>query len=82
MFERIMRSLGIEPSKAKKALARVCERAARFKLNGRLVRHSPLSRFEELDVLVMGFDGKVTLWTALRDGARLGERRPWVDFGS
>jgi hypothetical protein len=80
-FEQIMRSLEIEPSKTKTALARVGERAARFKLNGRLVQHSPLSRFEELDVLVMGLDGKVTLWTTLRDGARLGERLPWVDFG-
>jgi hypothetical protein len=80
-FERIMRSLDIEPSRTKATLARLGERAARFKLNGRLVQHSPLSRFEELDVLVMGLDGKVTLWTTLRDGARLGERLPWVDFG-
>ena len=76
-----MRSLGVAPSKTKTALARVGQRAARFKLNGRLVRHSPLSRFEELDVLIIGIDGKVTLWTTLRDGARLGERLPWVDFG-
>ena len=76
-----MLSLGISPSKPKAALALMGERAARFKLNGRLVRHSPLSRFEELDVLLIGLDAKATLWGTLRDSAGLGQRLPHVDFG-
>jgi len=80
-FEYIMRSLRIAPSRAKGMLAIVGERAARLKLNGRIIRHSPLSRFEELDVLVTGLDGKATMWTTLRDGAGLGLRLPHVDFG-
>jgi hypothetical protein len=80
LFERLMRSLGFAPSKVKNALAVVGERLARLKPNGRLVRHSPLSRFEELDALLMGIDGKVTLWTTLRDEAGLAERLPSLDF--
>ncbi len=80
LFERLMRSLGFSPSKVKNALIVVGERLARLKPNGRLVRHSPLSRFEELDALIMGIDGKVTLWTTLRDDARLAERVPRLDF--
>jgi hypothetical protein len=81
-LEHIMHLLGVAPSRAKAMLAIVGERAARFKLNGRILSHSPLSRFEELDVLIMGLDGKATMWTTLRDGAGLGLRLPHVDFGA
>jgi hypothetical protein len=81
-FEGIMRVLGFAGSASKNLLAVLGERAARFKPNGRIVAYSPLSRFEELDALMMGIDGKVTLWTTLREGANLERRFPGVDFGA
>lgn len=79
-FRQIMRRPGFSTRTPKAALALVAERLGRLKLNGRLVSRSPLSRFEELDFLVMGIDGKVVLWQNLRDGAGLGERLPDIDF--
>jgi hypothetical protein len=79
-FEQLMRRLDIPRQPAKPVLAMAGERLGRLKLNGRLRGYSPLSRFEELDLLVMGIDGKVVLWTNLRDHADLGARLPDVDF--
>jgi hypothetical protein len=79
-FERIMASVGVARSPVKGPLAIAGERVSRLKLNGRLTTYSPLSRFLELDVLTMGIDGKVQLWTTLRDLAGLGPRLHDVDF--
>jgi hypothetical protein len=79
-FERIMDRLGLSKSRAKPALATAAERVGRLKLNGHLRSPSPLSRFVELDALVIGLDGKVTLWENLRDHAGLAARLPDVDF--
>lgn len=79
-FESIMRELGIRPNPVKAGLAVVAERCGRLKLNGRLRSYSPLSRFEELEFLAMGIDGKKQLWTTLRDLASLESRLPQVDF--
>ena len=79
-FQQIMGRLGIPRSRVKPALAIVGERFGRLKLNGRLTEYSPLSRFEELDVLRMGIDGKIVLWANLRDLTGLASRLPDVDF--
>ncbi len=79
-FERIMERLGLLKSTVKPVLATVAERVGRAKLNGRLRGYSPLSRFEELDFLAMGIEGKKILWATLRDVAGLAERLPDVDF--
>jgi hypothetical protein len=79
-FEAIMRRLEIPRSRVKPSLAISAERLGRLKLNGRLVGYSPLSRFEELDFLIMGIEGKKTLWANLRDHAGLAVRLPDVDF--
>ncbi|MCA1679456.1 MAG: hypothetical protein LC777_11135 [Actinobacteria bacterium] len=79
-FEQLMQRLDIPRQAAKPVLAMAGERLGRLKLNGHLKGYSPLSRFEELDFLVMGIDGKVVLWTNLRDHAGLGARLPDVDF--
>ena len=79
-FEQIMSRLGIPRARIKPALAVAGERLGRLKLNGRLKEYSPLSRFEELDVLRMGIDGKMVLWGNLRDLAGLRERLSDVDF--
>ena len=80
LFEQLMRRLGFSTRTPKALLAVAAERVGRLKLNGRLVSRSPLSRFEELDFLVMGIDGKVVLWQNLRDGAGLAARLPDIDF--
>ena len=80
LFEQMMRRLGFSTRTPKALLAVVAERAGRLKLNGRILSRSPLSRFEELDFLVMGIDGKVVLWQNLRDGAGLGARLPDINF--
>jgi hypothetical protein len=79
-FEQIMARLEIPKTHVKPLLAIAGERFGRLKLNGRLTGYSPLSRFEELDVLLVGIDGKVGLWTNLRDLAGLAGRLPDVDF--
>jgi hypothetical protein len=81
-FEGLMQRLEIARNPAKPVLAMAGERFGRLKLNGQLKGYSPLSRFEELDFLVMGIDGKVVLWQNLRDHAGLGARLPDVDFGA
>jgi hypothetical protein len=79
-FEQIMRRLGLRRSRVKPALATAAERLGRLKPNGHLRSPSPLSRFIELDALVMGLEGKEVLWENLRDHAGLGARLPDVDF--
>ncbi len=79
-FQDIMRRLGVRANPAKTGFAIVAERLGRFKMNGRLRSYSPLSRFEELEILAMGIDGKKQLWTTLRDLAGLATRLPDVDF--
>jgi hypothetical protein len=79
-FEQIMQRVGVPRTPAKPVLAMAGERIGRLKLNGHLRGYSPLSRFEELDFLVMGIDGKVVLWENLRYHAGLGARLPDTDF--
>jgi len=81
-FEDIMQRIGIPKNVAKPLLAMVGERFGRLKLNGQLRGYSPLSRFQELDIIVTGIEGKVLLWTTLRDLAGLGARLPDVDFSA
>jgi hypothetical protein len=64
-LEKIMNQLDITPSATKVGLVRMAELLGRLKLNGRLFKHSPLSRVVELEVLVVGIRGKEALWTAL-----------------
>jgi hypothetical protein len=81
-FAQIMDRLGLPKSRVKPGLATVAERLGRLKLNGHLLTTSPLSRFVELDALVMGLDAKRILWANLRDHAGLGTRLPDVDFAA
>jgi len=69
----LMGRLSIGRDRLKVALAWGGEKAGRLKLNGELVRYSPLSRLEELEILTLGVQGKLALWQALNalDGSRL-----------
>jgi hypothetical protein len=79
-FEDIMRRLGIRPDRVKTTLVTAAERVGRIKPNGHARSYSPLSRFEELEALVMGLGAKPLLWENLRDRAGLGAALPDVDF--
>jgi hypothetical protein len=63
---QIMRSLDIRPRRLKSALAVLAERAGRLKLNGSLVRRSPLSSVIEFEAMHLGVEGKIDGWQALR----------------
>ena len=65
-LEALMARMGVEPSHAKDVVARFAERVGRLKLNGRVLRRSPLSDVVELETLVVGITGKEALWESLR----------------
>jgi uncharacterized membrane protein (Fun14 family) len=67
VLEGIMRRLGVEPDRVKDTFSRMAGRVGRLKLNGRLLRRSPLSDLLELEALVVGITGKQALWVSLRD---------------
>lgn len=79
-FRGLMRQLNVRADPVKPVLTWAAERIGRFKPNGRLRGYSPLSRFEELEFLAMGIEGKKQLWTTLRDLAGLADRLPDTDF--
>ncbi|MCW4355941.1 hypothetical protein ONR57_21785 [Hoyosella sp. YIM 151337] len=79
-FRDMMRRLGFRENPVKVLGALASERLGRLKLNGRIVRYSPLSRFDELDFLTMGIEGKKQLWHTLESLADLTTRLPEVDF--
>lgn len=64
-LERLMQTLDVHPSAAKRAAAFLGERLARLKTNGRLYTYSPLSRVLELEGLALGILGKLALWEGL-----------------
>jgi hypothetical protein len=66
-LRRVMAAAGARRSPAKLALAWLAEKAGRLKLNGRLLRRSPLSPLIELDAAEVGIYGKQLLWQLLRD---------------
>ncbi|GAB2994681.1 hypothetical protein LWP59_01245 [Amycolatopsis acidiphila] len=70
----IMAALG-EPVRRVEMLAGwAAEKAARFKLNGRIVTRSPLSRLMEFEAMRLGVEGKVAGWRTLRARAAVDPR--------
>ena len=61
----IMRALGASVDQLKVLGGWGAEKLGRFKLNGRLLGYSPLSRLVELEALALGVSGKRALWRAL-----------------
>ena len=64
-LEAITDQLDIPRDQVKNTLARGLELAGRLKLNGQLTGYSPLSRLVELEGLITGISGKISLWRAL-----------------
>jgi hypothetical protein len=62
----VMARLSVGEDRLKVAVAWGAEKAGRLKLNGALLRYSPLSRLEELEALSLGVEGKLALWRTLR----------------
>ena len=65
-LEAIMDDLGFGADRAKNIALWAAEKAGRLKSNGQLVGYSPLSRLVELEGLISGINGKLSLWTSLR----------------
>jgi hypothetical protein len=62
----IMAALGIPVRSYKVCAAWIGEKAARLKLNGRLLARSPLSSLEELEMMRLGVEGKAAGWRTLQ----------------
>jgi hypothetical protein len=62
----LMAVLGLPVRHYKLSAAWAAEKAARLKLNGRLLGRSPLSSLEELEMLRLGVEGKAAGWRTLR----------------
>ena len=62
----LMAALGLPVRQYKLSAAWAAEKAARLKLNGRLLSRSPLSSLEELEMLRLGVEGKAAGWRTLR----------------
>jgi len=65
-LREIMRDLGVGDDVLKLVAAWTGEKLGRLKLNGRLTSYSPLSRVLELEGLIMGVNGKLSMWLAFR----------------
>jgi hypothetical protein len=63
----IMRALDVGVDSVKVLGGWGAEKLGRFKLNGRLLGYSPLSRVVEIEALALGVTGKLALWRALED---------------
>ena len=62
--ERVMRRLGVSPSRSQVALLRLGERIGRLKPNGHLVGRAPLSDVIELEALIATVHVKIAGWQA------------------
>jgi hypothetical protein len=62
----LMAVLEVPVRRYKLSAAWAAEKAARLKLNGRLLARSPLSSLEELEMLRLGVEGKAAGWRTLR----------------
>ncbi|HEX3814483.1 MAG TPA: hypothetical protein VHX59_16730 [Mycobacteriales bacterium] len=82
-LRQIMADLEVKPQRYKAMAASVAEKLGRLKLNGRLLRHSPLSSVIELEAMRLGVEGKAAGWRTLRmvaeDDPRLdAEQLDWL----
>jgi hypothetical protein len=65
-LEDIMALFEVSPSAPKNALSWSGEKLGRLKLNGSLRQYSPLSRVIDLEGLVLGVRGKLSMWENLQ----------------
>lgn len=65
-LHEVMDHLGVRPSRLKIAFGWAAERSGTLKLNGRVLRYSPLSRVFELEGLAALLSMRIRRWEALR----------------
>jgi hypothetical protein len=68
-LQDVMEALDVPVRHPETWAAWTAERMGRLKLNGRLVRRSPLSRVLELEAMRLGVEGKAAGWRTLRASA-------------
>jgi hypothetical protein len=66
---QFMQRVGAKGDELKNTLAWTAEKAGRLKLNGRLKGYAPLSRVVELEGLIGGVQGKLSMWRAFHEVA-------------
>jgi hypothetical protein len=64
-LRRIMERLGVSEDRVKAGLFWMGEKVGRLKPNGELLQFSPLSRVVEIEGLITGVSGKLSLWRTL-----------------
>ncbi|MBZ4415633.1 hypothetical protein [Myxococcus sp. RHSTA-1-4] len=64
-LKSVMKALELKEDPLKARAAWASEKLGRLKLNGSLVRYSPLSRLVELEGLCMASEGRLSLWRTL-----------------
>jgi hypothetical protein len=64
-LKRLMGRCDVSPSAVKVGLAWGAEKAGRLKPNGQLRGYTPLGRLVEIEALITGVSGKLSLWRAL-----------------
>ncbi len=65
-LERFLDAIGTKPDPLKNAGAWMAEKLGRLKVNGELIRRSPLSDVVELEALRIAVEGKACGWRVLR----------------
>ena len=75
-----MGRLGVKVAKRRVAIGWVSEKAGRLKVNGTLVRRSPLSDLIELEAMRVGVEAKGCLWRSLRMLSGTDARLDTADF--
>jgi hypothetical protein len=68
-LKTIMAELGVRTDRAKVAIGWAAEKMGRLKPNAQLRGYSPLSPLIELEGLLAGIQGKLSMWRALADVA-------------
>lgn len=65
----VMDRLGLQRNPGKIAASWLGEKLGRLKMNGSVLRRSPLSLLIELEALSLGVEGKRSLWISLMEAA-------------
>jgi hypothetical protein len=73
-LKRLMDRLDVSEDRVKATLFWMGEKFGRLKLNGELLQSSPLSRLVELEGLMTGVSGKLSLWRTLLELAPRDDR--------
>jgi hypothetical protein len=75
-----MQRLGVEKTVVKQAAGRLVEKLGRLRMHQTVTGHPGLSRVLELEALIMGVNGKLALWRALREITTDDDRLAGVDL--